>query len=170
MALTMMQKKMAKVRAAKKPAAKKKPVAKKKAKRGKGAATTDELCRQGIASRRDANKWVLKNHPDKGGNAETFKAVYPAIQKANRDKKYCTADVRAKRRAEKDAIVEKGRAKFLSQPFGQKESAVVRLRKKIFGRGMHGGRRGHVLQAVGMPAAPGAGGGEVGGVPMTPLF
>lgn len=62
----------------------------KKGMKGKGV---KELCQEGIKSKADARKWVLKNHPDKGGNAELFKRIHPSIQDANRTGKYCPSNV-----------------------------------------------------------------------------
>jgi hypothetical protein len=37
------------------------------------------LAREGITSRKDFLKWALKNHPDKGGNTETFQRVSACV-------------------------------------------------------------------------------------------
>ena len=55
-------------------------------KKGKGV---KELCEAGILSKADAKKFVLRNHPDKGGDPEVFKKFFPSIQEANKTGKYC---------------------------------------------------------------------------------
>ena len=55
-------------------------------KKGKGC--EEDLQKEGIYSKGDANKWALKNHPDKKGDPEKFKKVFPCIQAANQSKKY----------------------------------------------------------------------------------
>ena len=54
--------------------------------KGKGV---KELCRADIFSKADAKKFVLKNHPDKGGDPEVFKKYFPSIQEANKTGQYC---------------------------------------------------------------------------------
>jgi len=46
----------------------------------KKQACRKKMCDLGIKSKSDANKWNLKNHPDKGGNPEIFKKNYETIR------------------------------------------------------------------------------------------
>lgn len=48
----------------------------------------DEMCELGLYSRKDAKKWLMENHPDKGGKVDN--AVFGNVAACNKARIYCS--------------------------------------------------------------------------------
>jgi hypothetical protein len=81
-----------------------------------GSCNEQKMCDLGLYSREDTKKWLMANHPDKGGDVDS--AVFGNVAACNKERMYCSKE-------EED--------ESQSSPSDKKESDyVVKYRKKMF--------------------------------------
>lgn len=55
-----------------------------------GSCNEQKMCDLGLYSREDTKKWLIANHPDKGGHVDT--AIFGNVAACNKERMYCSED------------------------------------------------------------------------------